>query len=174
MALIQCRECGKSVSTEALTCPHCGAPQREPAPPLLSQRQSDAPEETLHSDKIVTVTTTRVIIWGTTYALRNITSVKMASTSPPIAGAILLLLFGVFVLLLTTLPFNENNYHPIPGFILGGVIIVGSIVWMCSRKTDYHIHISSASGEIHALTAKDKAYIQRIVQSINDAIVKYR
>jgi hypothetical protein len=27
MAVTTCRECGKDVSTEALTCPHCGAPQ---------------------------------------------------------------------------------------------------------------------------------------------------
>jgi hypothetical protein len=27
MALTTCRECGKDVSTEALACPHCGAPQ---------------------------------------------------------------------------------------------------------------------------------------------------
>lgn len=27
MALTACRECGKEVSTEALACPHCGAPQ---------------------------------------------------------------------------------------------------------------------------------------------------
>ena len=27
MAMITCRECGKDVSTEALACPHCGAPQ---------------------------------------------------------------------------------------------------------------------------------------------------
>ncbi len=26
MALISCRECGREVSTEALACPHCGAP----------------------------------------------------------------------------------------------------------------------------------------------------
>lgn len=27
MAMTTCRECGKDVSTEALVCPHCGAPQ---------------------------------------------------------------------------------------------------------------------------------------------------
>jgi len=27
MALAECRECGKQVSTEATTCPHCGAPR---------------------------------------------------------------------------------------------------------------------------------------------------
>lgn len=34
MALTQCRECGKEVSTEALTCPHCGVPRpTAPSPP---------------------------------------------------------------------------------------------------------------------------------------------
>jgi ribosomal protein L37E len=28
VALIKCRECGKDVSTEAATCPHCGAPTK--------------------------------------------------------------------------------------------------------------------------------------------------
>ena len=28
MALKPCRECGASISTEAQTCPHCGAPHR--------------------------------------------------------------------------------------------------------------------------------------------------
>ena len=27
MALLKCRECGQEVSTEAFTCPHCGAPR---------------------------------------------------------------------------------------------------------------------------------------------------
>src|SRR5688572_11759106 len=26
MALVKCRECGKTISNEALSCPHCGAP----------------------------------------------------------------------------------------------------------------------------------------------------
>lgn len=28
MALITCHECGKEISSEALTCPHCGAPSK--------------------------------------------------------------------------------------------------------------------------------------------------
>lgn len=31
MALSNCRECGKQVSTEASACPHCGAPQSAPS-----------------------------------------------------------------------------------------------------------------------------------------------
>ncbi len=29
MALIKCEECGKEISSEALTCPHCGATTSE-------------------------------------------------------------------------------------------------------------------------------------------------
>lgn len=29
MAMIQCRECGGNISSEALTCPHCGCPQKK-------------------------------------------------------------------------------------------------------------------------------------------------
>ncbi len=36
MALAKCRECGNQVSTEALFCPHCGAPQKQSPPPLAS------------------------------------------------------------------------------------------------------------------------------------------
>lgn len=34
MAIAKCRECGDQVSTEAVACPHCGAPQRQTAPPM--------------------------------------------------------------------------------------------------------------------------------------------
>lgn len=32
MALTKCRECGKEISTEAASCPHCGAPMKTAAP----------------------------------------------------------------------------------------------------------------------------------------------
>ncbi len=167
-----------SVSTEAAACPHCGAPQQRSVPPPLSAQPPpiQQKEETIYSDNLVTVTTTRVIIWGTTYALRNITSVRMAFTPPQVIGPVLLLLLGVFLLFLTVIPipFHENNYSPLAGFLLSGLAIGGGVLWMCNLKTKYHVDISSASGEIHALTSKDKVYIQRVVMSINEAIVKYQ
>jgi len=30
MALTKCKECGKEISTEAISCPSCGAPQKSP------------------------------------------------------------------------------------------------------------------------------------------------
>ena len=54
------------------------------------------------------------------------------------------------------------------------MMIVGAILWMCSAKTIYHVGLSSASGEIHALSSKNKADIERVVLSINEAIVKHQ
>lgn len=31
MAMIKCKECGKDISNQAASCPHCGAPVKKPA-----------------------------------------------------------------------------------------------------------------------------------------------
>jgi drug/metabolite transporter superfamily protein YnfA len=171
MALVKCKECNGSVSTEAAACPHCGAPQQRPVPPPLPVQPK---EETIYSDNIVVVTNMRIMIGGATYALRNVTSVKKMFTPPQLAGPILVLLGGIFLLLLTIIPFNPTNYQPLAGGAFGGSIIIGSLIWMCCIKTKYHVDLSTSAGEIHLLTSKNKAYIEKIVASINDAIVKYK
>lgn len=171
MALIQCGECGKSVSTEAITCPHCGAPQQRPVPPPLPVQPN---EETFYSDTAVVVTNTRVIICGTTYALRNITSVRMTFTPPRVLGAILLLIIGLIILLAALVEIKGTTSAPIGVYILGGAMIGGAILWMFNAKTTYHVNLSSAAGEVHALTSENKASIERVVVSINEAIVKYQ
>jgi uncharacterized integral membrane protein len=170
MALTKCRECNESVSTQAAACPHCGAPTKPPVPPLLPVQP---PEERLYFDNVVAVTTTRVIIGGTTYALRNITSVKMMYTPPQIGWPLSLLVFGLFFLGLSVL-FPGSDGTPIIAYIFLGAWIAGAILWMVMTKTRFHVNLSSASGEVHALTSKNKAYIERVVLSINKAIVKHK
>jgi hypothetical protein len=168
MALISCRECNQSVSTEAVACPHCGAPQQRPVPPPLPPPA----EQTIYRDNAVAVTTARVVIGSATYPLRNITSVKMTFTSPQVAGPLLVLLGGVFILLLTTIPFNPSNYKPIPGIAIGASIIFASVVWMLCLKTKYHVDLSTSGGEVHLVTSQNKAYVEKVVLSINDALVR--
>jgi hypothetical protein len=175
MALISCQECNESVSTEAVACPHCGAPQRRSAPPPSPVQplpiQTD--ETTIYSDSVVAVTSTRVIIGGTTYALRNVTSVRMAFTPPQVARAIALLVFGLLVLLATFMPFNDAKAPP-GVYIIAGAMIGGAILWMTTAKTRFHVSLSTTSRELHVLTSRNKVYIQRIVQSINSAIARQR
>ena len=56
-------------------------------------------------------------------------------------------------------------------------MFVGGVIWFRSAKgiegtTNYHVTIANSSGEIHALSSKDKSYIEIVVANINDAIVK--
>jgi hypothetical protein len=171
MALVKCKECNESVSTEAAACPHCGAPQQRPVPPPLPVQPK---EEKIYFDNVVAVTTTRVIVGGTTYALRNITSVRMTYTPPRVLGAILLLVFGLIILLTGVFSIHTNAPAPIGVYLIGGAMVVGAILMMVTAKTSYHVNLSSAAGEVHALTSKNRAYIEKVVVSINDAIVKYQ
>jgi hypothetical protein len=98
----------------------------------------------------------------------------MASTPPSTGCAIILLVFGIFALLGALIGFSQSVGSGIFGLIFAGVIIGLAILWMRSLKTAYHVAIASASGEANALTSKEKAYIEHIVNCINEAIVKYR
>lgn len=102
MALTRCRECNETVSTKAIACPHCDVPQKSVPPPLPPESPIPPARNTegqIYSDGAVTVTTSRVIIGGATYALRNVTPVKMLYTRPRVVKPILLLVIRLMILL---------------------------------------------------------------------------
>ncbi|MGN7833618.1 DUF6232 family protein [Pseudoxanthomonas sp. 22568] len=176
MALIPCRECSHTISTEATACPQCGAPPqavtRVPVDAMAGPSRSE--EETLHSDAYVSVTTSRVIIRGTTYALRNIASVRMTFMSPSLFMPIVMILVGSVVLLLSFQDFSQSMKSGFTQLAISAAIIGIGVFWLKSKKTLFHVSISSSSGEVNALSSYDRGYIEQIVQSINSAIVRYR
>jgi uncharacterized YccA/Bax inhibitor family protein len=97
----------------------------------------------------------------------------MTYTPPKIGFPLLLLVFGLFILALSMI-FSEKQESPILFYILLGGWIVGAIIWMFMTKTHFHVNLSSASGEVHALTSKDRAYIEHVVVSINEGIAKFK
>jgi len=147
-----------------------------PAPAAATGKTTPqpAPPESIYSDIVVSVTTERVIISGTTYALRNITSVKMTDNPAAEEGFPLVLIvvgtLGVFV------SFGVFAHDVGSGFIWlvisGGVIAMG--IFSRSFKPSYNVTIATSSGEIRALTSKNKDYIAKIVDAINEAVVRYR
>ena len=139
-------------------------------------------EKTIYSDNLVTVTTTRVMIIGKTYSLRNITSVEMTRTPASMAWAFLMFALGAIFLVIAVVGYDE--YNPNTGqaimgsafpFIIGAGIITGGVFYLRSCKPTYHVEISNSSGGGNSVfTSKDKLYITKIVNSINDAIVEYQ
>lgn len=128
-------------------------------------------EEVIYSDNTVSVSTSRIVISGTTYALRNITSVKMTFAPAKTGCAVALIVLGALILVGGL----AQGGQTIIGAVFGGAIVGGlGFLWLRSCKADYFVTIASSSGEVRALTSKDKAYVEKIVGAINDAIIRYR
>ncbi len=120
-------------------------------------------EITFYSDgRGVRITNTRVIVGATTYAMANISSVSMAKKPANRTLGIVLAILGVILLVI-----------PASAVRVFGVVLLGlGILIAVIAKPTYTVRIGSASGESDAISSKDKVYIQKIVQSMNEAFIK--
>lgn len=123
-------------------------------------------EQTYHKDKRVTVTSARAIIDDSTYPMRNIASVSSRKIEPNNTGAMIAILIG---LLIGMCAFVGESW----AFILaGGTVIFVGVLVAATNKTKYAVRIGTSSGETNALTSINKAYIEKIVEAINTAIIE--
>ena len=121
--------------------------------------------DVLRGRRGVRVTSARIIIGQTTYAMLNITSVMRAEEHPSRLGPVLFLIVGA-MLLVAGITGPEYGLLMFSAFMLG----IGAFWWKV-QKSKYHLRISSASGEANAVTDFDKARIDAIVQAVNEAII---
>ncbi|MBK9007154.1 MAG: hypothetical protein IPM31_09195 [Anaerolineae bacterium] len=123
-------------------------------------------EITIFEDDKVKITNLRAIIGTKTYAISNVTSVsksqKAASNIP-----FLLVIVGAFFIFLGIVGIREFW-----GFLIIGLIIAILGIRAVNTKPAYIVKIGSASGETNILVSEDGAYIKRIVDAMNDAIVR--
>lgn len=119
----------------------------------------DVQEKVFYQDANVLVTNTRLVINGKTYAIRNISSVAIQMAAQKFIIESILFFIG----------FAEVIFRSTR--IIGILFIVGSIVIAVMRKSIYCVRINSNAGEIDELISKDKEYIQKIVNAIQESIV---
>jgi hypothetical protein len=115
----------------------------------------------------VTVTNARAILGSKTFAMANITSVSMHTDEPNKLIWILLTIFGLLFALIGFLPDS-----PTACWGMSLVLVAFSVFKLFTLKTKYSIVIGSASGETNALTSTNMTYIRKIVNAMNEAIVK--
>lgn len=108
----------------------------------------------------VSVSNSRFIVNGQTYAMSNVTSVKSGVTEPQRGGSILLIIFGLLCLL-------GNGWV----FGLGCILIVLGIAAWLGEKTKYSVILNTSAGENQALVSEEKTYIENVIAALNDAIV---
>ena len=115
-------------------------------------------EKVFLKDNNVTVTQARYIANGKTYTMRNISSVSLFTLKSSYTLETILIVVGVILLIAGT-------------YIVGGILGAIGVTLMVIKKDEYAVRISTNSGETNSLTSKDKDYIQKIVDALNDAII---
>lgn len=151
-----------------------------------SVRPVELTEELIYRDSEVSVTTKRLMFYATTYALRNITSVRTKFTpvdrSLPVSAIALGVLIGIGSTVLIIVALNS----PIPkvdatnsiqigalGFAISVAVIICGVWWFMSLKTRYHAIVVTSSGEEHQISSYDQRYIRNVVNCINEAIARH-
>lgn len=118
-------------------------------------------EKTYFDEGGVLVTQSRFVVQGDTYAMRNVTAVKMkrieASKGMPIA----MIVIGLFAILSLT------TWGVVVGLVVGGL---GLGILMDAK--DAHVVMLSTSGsDLEAIKSPNKGRIQRVVAALNQAII---
>ena len=107
----------------------------------------------------ISVSNSRFIVDGQTYAIDNVTSVKTGVEQANKGTGILIGLIGIFVL------FSAKP------FLWGLVILMFATLALIGARNKYSVVISTSSGENQALTSEDKTQIEQVVSALNEAIV---
>ncbi|PTA48375.1 QacE [Shewanella morhuae] len=108
----------------------------------------------------VSVSNSRFIVSGQTYAISNVTSVKSGIISASKGAAVFLIFIGLCCFL--------------GGFIVKiiGVIFLalGVFSWK-GAKDKYTVILNTSAGENKALMSEDKSYIESVITALNNAII---
>ncbi len=108
----------------------------------------------------VSVSNSRFIVDGQTYAMSNVTSVKSGVTPPDRGAAIVIAIIGLACL------FGSGWV-----FVVGLVAVAIAVLAWIGSKAKYSVILNTSSGENKALVSEDKPYIANVVSSLNEAIV---
>lgn len=112
----------------------------------------------------VKVTNARFMVDGKMFAMNNVTSVGSTQKKPSRLGGILVLVIG-----LAMMSAGVNNATSMG---LGLLFAAAAAYYLYQQKTAYSIVLSTAGGETAALTTDEKAYLDRVVAALNEAIVQ--
>jgi hypothetical protein len=116
-------------------------------------------EVTFYNDAGVLVTQARYVTRSKTYAMRNISSVHTYEIVKSKTLPIILIVIGCLMML------AEGPR------IMGGILLLIGIAILVLLKNEYAVRISTNSGEANSIVSKDRVYVQKIVNALNEAII---
>ena len=127
-----------------------------------------AEEVPVYRDENIEVTNLRAMLQGKTYAMANVTSVSMFTQIKSKAPGVILAILGGLLLLIGLGSRELRGCSSVLGLALLAIGIAVAV----AAKNLYWVRIGSASGETNALASHDPEYITRVVNAMNEAIVR--
>ncbi|WP_244828916.1 DUF6232 family protein [Caballeronia sp. TF1N1] len=132
---------------------------REPAWQEETTAASSRTERVFMDEGPIRVTSARFLVPGNTFAMSGVTSVRHIEKDPALVFGYLLIIGGVFLCLSPSL------------IAMGVIFVLGGAIYLWKGKGRYDVRLQTASGEIKALTSRDKDFVRRVVYALNEAIV---
>ena len=132
-----------------------------------SARQGQRAEQVLLQDHGVTVTNARFVTAQQTFALANITSVRVDAQPRTTFQTLMLLFFGLLGVLSSLLGVLSSWHSPFFGV---PILFLVSLGWRATVPR-YSLTIMTAGGEQSALQDRDQQKIQQVLAAVNEAIV---
>jgi hypothetical protein len=126
-----------------------------------------AQETTYYQAGDVHITSSRAVMGGTTYPLANISSVGVGEKPVNRSMGVIAIVLALAAIA-CGLSGSENAGI---GWVVAVILIMAG-VYSFVQKPDYFVKVGSAGGEQRALVSKDRAYIEKIVAALNEAIIK--
>ena len=131
-------------------------------------------ETNIYEDQTVKITNLRAVFDVKTYPISNITSVGYFTQEPSSLFPVLLIFSGIAALMIAIPSLLDartwdNKYGTLSFGIL--FLILGILMFRITEPT-YILQIATAAGEVKALQSTDKAYIQKISEALNTAIIQ--
>jgi hypothetical protein len=163
-----CPKCGSKLEGIGMFCQNCGAPKTS-----RSGNPDSVERVFLENTNGVTVTNTRLVTPNRTYALANVSSIKIAVDKPRRFWAILaLVLFSPTLLSgLIFLATETDRNMSTPMVMMGGIPVGLAIWWLTSRRSQYVVVLHASGGESEAVFTRDRQFAQLVIDRVSDAII---
>ncbi|WP_448187906.1 DUF6232 family protein [Azospirillum sp. sgz301742] len=132
-------------------------------------------EDTIYSDRTVTITPSLVVIDGTTYAVSTINSVKVtAAPSSLTFFKVILAIAGVLAVLFSFAVFNTGGGAAGLVFLIPGILAVLPTVSAMKEPARFILFLATSSGERQALIGEDRGYLFTIRGHVEKAMASAR
>lgn len=126
-------------------------------------------ETVIYEKNNVKITNLRAVFSEKTYPISNITSVGSKRIEDGSCLPFSLFIIGVLLLMVGVLKVLDGIYS----YLLYSALFLGLGFFLHrSRRPTFAVGITTASGEIKALTSPDEMVIKEIVEALNNAIVQ--